>query len=430
MTSAVAPSIRAPRFGLGLFYFLPRIAKQESPFMVAMVIVVALGLSLGFTSHAPGEAGLDWQNGIKLLVWSGLLMWGVMRWRLLVPLLFLPAGAILGFISILAALSTFWSPVPLYTAGSAVGFFAYIVLSGLTARYLSVDTVLSALLWSLFAFVVLGLLAAFIFPDMAWLPPSVEENVYRLQGLAGNPNSFGHHAGLYVVVAMACVTRRLINLKALCLHALLGLSVMLLSGDRTVVLALLLTTGLTAMRHYVRARWIGLGFGCLFAITLFFYATGMGPSLRETLQMFSRTGSVDEILTFTGRTEIWSATIDRFLERPIFGWGFNGTETLMTNSMAEGFTGRAVNAHNMFLQLALTLGLAGFLPGFTLAVILGRAYYKNPLPFRDLIVGLILFNGLAEADIFATPVLTSFVFFWLLLREHLQKPNLHPTREI
>ena len=102
----------------------------------------------------------------------------------------------------------------------------------------------------------------------------------------------------------------------------------------------------------------------------------------------------------------------------------------MTDSMAAGFTGRAVNAHNMYLQLALTLGLAGFLPGFALAVMLARAYYKNPLPFRDLTVGLFLFNGLAEADIFATPVLTGFVFFWLLLREHLQKPNLHPTREI
>jgi len=430
MSSVIAPSFRRHRPKLGVFHFPPLLGEQESPFMVAMVVVVALGLSLGFTNHPPGEAGLDWQNGAKLLVWLALVMWGLVRLRLLLPLMFLPAGAILVFLSALAALSTFWSPVPLYTAGSAIGFVAYIVLSGLTARCLSVDTVLSALLWSLFGFIGLGLVAVFIFPDIAWLPPSVEENVYRLQGLAGNPNSFGHHAALFVVVALACVTRGLISLKAFSLHALLGLSVMLLSGDRTVVLALLLTTGLTAMRHYVWARWIGLGLGCLITMTLFFYATGMGPSLRETLQMFSRTGSVDEILTFTGRTEIWSAAIDRILERPIFGWGFNGTEALMTDSMAEGFTGRAVNAHNMYLQLALTLGIVGFIPGFALAVMLGRAYYKNPLPFRDLIVGLILFNGLAEADIFATPVLTGFVFFWLLLREHLQGPDLHPTREI
>jgi hypothetical protein len=72
----------------------------------------------------------------------------------------------------------------------------------------------------------------------------------------------------------------------------------------------------------------------------------------------------------------------------------------------------------------------GFLPGFSLAVMLGRAYFKNPLPYRDLIAGLIIFNGLAEADIFATPVLTGFVFFWLLLREHQQVPHLYPTREI
>ena len=430
MNAAAAQSIRSHRPRLGMFQFLPLIDKQESPLLIAMVVVVALGLSLGFTNHPAGEAGLDWQNGTKLLVWSALLMWGVVRWRLLFPLLFVPAGAVLAFLSALAALSVFWSPVPLYTAGSAIGFVAYIVLGGLTACRLTIDTVLMALLWSLLGFIALGLLAAFYFPDVAWLPPSVEENVYRLQGLAGNPNSFGHHAALYVVVAMACATRGLVSLKPFCLHALLGLSVLLLSGDRTVVLALLLTMGLTALRHYVWARWIGFGIGCLVAMTLFFYATGMGPNLRETLQVFSRTGSANEILTLTGRTEIWSAAFDRILERPIFGWGFNGTEALMINSMAEGFTGQAVNAHNMYLQLALTLGIVGFLPGFSLAVMLGRAYFKNPLPYRDLIAGLIVFNGLAEADIFVTPVLTGFVFFWLLLREQLQGPHFRPIREI
>ena len=429
MSSVTAPSFRARRPRLGVFHFLPTIGEQESPLLVATVGVVALGLSLGFTNHPPGEAGLDWQNGAKLLVWSAVTMWGMMRLQLLVRLLFLPAGAILAFLCVLAALSTFWSPVPLYTAGSAIGFLAYIILGALTARCLSVDTVLTALLWSLLGFIALGLLVVIIVPEVAWLPPSVEENVYRLQGLAGNPNSFGHHAALYVVVAMACMTRHLVSLKAFSLHALLGLSALLLSGDRTVMVALLLTVGLTTMRHYVWARWIGLCFGCLVAMILFFYATGMGPSLRETLQMFSRTGSADEILTFTGRTEIWSAAIDRILERPIFGWGFNGTEALMTNSMAQGFAGTAVNAHNMYLQLALTLGIVGFVPGFALAVILGRAYIKNPLPFRDLIVGLILFNGLAEADIFATPVLTGFVFFWLLLREDWQSPHRYSTKE-
>ncbi len=431
MTISISRSYSSQRLGIGLLRsMLPSIGQQESGFMVAVVVIVALVLSLGFTNHPPGEAGLDWQNGVKLVVWSGLVGWGLLRWRLLAPLVFRPAGAILAFLSVLAMLSSFWSPVPLYTMGCAIGFIAYVVLGGLAARNLSPDTVLNTLLWSITVFIALGLMAIVIVPDTAWLPPSVEENVYRLQGLAGNPNSMGHHAALYIVLAMACFTRGLIGLKALGFHAALGLTSLLLSGDRTVLLALLLTTGLSTMRHFMWARWCGCILACLLAMTLFFYASGLGPSLRETLQQFSRTGSIDEIMTLTGRTEIWSAAVERLLERPMFGWGFNGTEGIMTASMQAGFSGTAVNAHNMYLQLTLGLGVVGFFPGFTLAIFFARAYVKNPLPYRDLIVGLILFNGLAEADIFATPVLTGFIFFWLLLREQSQAPERYPPREI
>jgi len=388
----------------------PKGRAQEPP-LIVLLVIVTFGLSVGLTNHPPGETGLDWQNGSKLVIWSALLAWGIARWRLILPFVFNPAGALLAFLCALAGLSAFWSPVPMYTVACAVGFMAYFIFGAFLARYLPVDTVLRTLLWSLSVFTVLGLIAGLVSSDTAWLPPSVEENVYRLQGLALSPNSFGQLAALYGVIAMACLSRHIMSVKLFMAHIILGLTALALTGDRTVLIALIATTLLTGARHFNWVRYGLFGLLALFAAGLFLTAMGSAPSLHETMQMFSRTGSVDEILTLTGRTEIWSAALDHVWERPLFGWGFNGTEALMTASMPRNFSGTAVNAHNMYLQLALTLGLVGLLPGLALIAMTVHAYFVRPLPFRDLIVGLIVFNGLAEADIFATPILTGLLFF-------------------
>ena len=396
--------------------------------LVVLIVVVTLGLSIGWTSHAPGETGLDAQNGIKLAVWLGLLLLAAARWRVLLPYLFQPTGILLTLLASLTLLSAFWSPVPLYTGACAIGFSAYTVMGGMVARELTVDTVLSTLLWSLFAFVVLGFLAMPLFPEWTWAPPSVDENVYRFHGLAVNPNGLGHHAALYMVIAIGCFTRQLMGRFPLGLHLAIGSAAVLLSGDRTIMVALMATLGLVTMRSSILARWVGLGVAGLAVATLMFYAAGQRLGLQDSLGMISRTGSIDEIMTLTGRTDIWAAAFDRFLERPVFGWGFNGTEDVMTGSMPKGFYGTAVNAHNMFLQLALSLGVVGLIPGVMLATVFGYAYFKHPTPYRDLVFGLIFINGFAEADFFATPVLTGFLFFWMLLSPSQAWPRL-PVRE-
>lgn len=393
----------------------PMAASVLPDILVGSIVVVTFGLSIGWTSHAPGETGLDWQNGSKLVVWCGLILLSVWRWRTLVPYLDQPAGVVLAFLAVLALLSTLWSPVPLYTAACAVGFTAYTVMGGLVARELTVDTVLSTLLWSLFAFVALGFLAIPLFPEGTWSPPSVDENFYRFHGFAVNPNGLGHHAALYMLIAIGCYTRALIGRSLLGFHLAIGSVAVALSGDRTIVFALLAALALVALRYLVLARWIGLALASLAALALFLNAAGLSLGLHDGLGLLSRTGSIDEIMTLTGRTDIWSVAVDRLLERPVLGWGFNGTEDLMTSSMPKGFYGTAVNAHNMYLQLALSLGMVGLFPGILLLALFGSAYFRHPAPYRDLMVGLIFINGLAEADFFATPVLTVFIVVWLLL---------------
>lgn len=69
--------------------------------------------------------------------------------------------------------------------------------------------------------------------------------------------------------------------------------------------------------------------------------------------------------TFTGRTEIWQLGVEAVAQRPITGYGFStffGTDEVVYG-LGENTTwaNAATDAHNAYLNLALTIGLPGLL---------------------------------------------------------------------
>ena len=67
--------------------------------------------------------------------------------------------------------------------------------------------------------------------------------------------------------------------------------------------------------------------------------------------------------TFTGRDEIWRFALDNVAKRPLFGFGFEafwGMPDLVNAwSYQESWGYRASDAHNGYLNLAVTTGLVG-----------------------------------------------------------------------
>ena len=67
--------------------------------------------------------------------------------------------------------------------------------------------------------------------------------------------------------------------------------------------------------------------------------------------------------TYDGRTEIWRFALDHVAQRPWFGFGFEsfwGMPDLVAKwSYLESWGYRASNAHNAYLNLATTTGIAG-----------------------------------------------------------------------
>ena len=97
--------------------------------IIVLLAAITFCLSMSFGMREAGDVGLTVQNGAKLILWVGLFIWGMVEWKSIMPLLFQPVGYVLSFLGLYAALSALWSPVPLYTAASALGWIAYMVLS-------------------------------------------------------------------------------------------------------------------------------------------------------------------------------------------------------------------------------------------------------------------------------------------------------------
>ncbi len=97
----------------------------------------------------------------------------------------------------------------------------------------------------------------------------------------------------------------------------------------------------------------------LAAFNLFSVGTVIFEPVRKLVEL------VMPDATFTGRTEIWQLGVDAVAQRPITGYGFSsffGTDEVVYG-LGENTTwaNAATDAHNAYLNLALTIGLPGLL---------------------------------------------------------------------
>jgi O-antigen ligase len=76
---------------------------------------------------------------------------------------------------------------------------------------------------------------------------------------------------------------------------------------------------------------------------------------RQVLEFLTRGESVDQIGTFNRRTEIWSLAWESFLQRPVFGLGFNSAKGVFFDETGLG------GAHNAAINVMIDVGLVGIL---------------------------------------------------------------------
>ena len=392
---------------------------ETRPLLIAVLALTVFGLSLSFRDRNLGETSLDLQNGLKLVIWLAILSHCLFHAQKILGLLLSPSGLALSFISLLALASAAWSEKPLYTLACAIGFSAYVGLAGLCLRAFTEGEFYKIVQNLLLAFVGLSLVAAFVVPDLAWQPPSVEETQFRLQGFAANSNNFGRMAALLTLIGIGSFKRdRKITIDTL-LAISLGLAGLLLSGSRTGLFATTFAVSLVSLRFYRHRLFVCLSLMAVLTAVLIFASYGV--TLNTLFKGMSRTGLESEILTLTGRTDLWAAAWTLIAERPFFGWGFNGTEERLSLMMGSDFFGAPVNPHQMFLHLALGLGVAGVIPALIFIFYRLKTFIAAPRPLDDLMALFLLMNGMAEVDLFGTPLFTNVIFFRIILKDGASK---------
>jgi O-antigen ligase len=387
--------------------------------ITAMIAFAVLVPNLNFRDRTLGDTGLDWQNGIKLVTWSVMLMMAVRYRHLIWKTLRDPGIALAALFGCFSLASALWSPVPGYTIACAVGNLAWLSLAVIAAASLPTAAFCRVLLWALLVEIVLALAASVLAPDFAWMPPSDMETDFRLRGLSGHPNLLAQHAALLVLALLSVQDLKRLGKVSMVSVLLLASLALILSGSRVTILAIGLAWLLTAIRSHKAAPHLLVGLAGVVIIGVqVLIAT---PDLGSILGALSRTGSASEITTLTGRTDLWQIAWEHFLERPLFGWGFNGTEQLMAGSVGRSFEGNAVNAHNAVLQSLMSLGLVGSIPVFGLFLILIYRCIRFPDRTRDRLIIYLIILGFGEAEPFSVPMVLSFLLFWCLARDVFQQ---------
>lgn len=139
--------------------------------------------------------------------------------------------------------------------------------------------------------------------------------------------------------------------------------------------------------------------------------------LNILLSSLSRTGDASEMFTLTGRVDLWGAATQPISRAPLFGYGFVGTEGMLSEFLPRNFVGATINPHNMFIQSLMSLGFVGTAPAFALFGLLLVLVFARPDPLRDQMTIFVLINGFGEAEVFSTPVFLNFVLYWAIARD-------------
>ena len=134
----------------------------------------------------------------------------------------------------------------------------------------------------------------------------------------------------------------------------------------------------TIITHSRRPAFgIGLVVAILFAFNLFSVGTVIFEPVHRLVAMVMPDAS------FTGRTDIWELGVHAVAQRPITGYGFSsffGTDQVVYGlGENTSWANAATDAHNAYLNLALTIGLPGLILTIIWIVVLPIAdFYRLP----------------------------------------------------
>lgn len=262
-----------------------------------------------------------------------------------------------------------------------------------------------------FLFLIFSVGLYFFDPSMAIVTEVLGPNyqVQRFGGL-GHPNVVGRIAVFLGLLLFAGAVQRSISWfwLLICLPLIVGVAWASLSRTPVIAAAIAILIVLLPTLRVPHILYLcGYGAAALLAGVVVVEATfGWEPILEDVVLSRTKTGSMEELTTMTGRTEIWRFAWEKVLLSPIVGYGAGSTPVLMASHSGH--------AHNILLQPMVSIGIPG---GLLFAVILMWNVYsalKYNIPLLQMCTVFILTLGIAETPLF-NPLPESVTLMWFVI---------------
>jgi len=299
-----------------------------------------------------------------------------------------------------AFLSIFQSPEKPVSLFVASMIFGYSLLTLTCLSLYSFKTVSLTVMLAVWAFVLLSWGAYLFYPEIGVFKEylSLTRSVDRMGGL-GHPNTTGRSVCLATVMLLVACKQQWISWRwAIPAIPLLVLT-LIETKSRSPVVATALAIGIVCL-PLLKLRWIYLVIAGLFvalaASLLYIESTaGLDLFLEKTLLKTSKSGSLQEITSLTGRTEIWEESIKHIRSSPLIGHGGGSSAKIMFEHSGH--------AHNMLLETALLYGIPITLVVVTLLMLNIKDSFCSRIPMIPEFTVFVVVLGLVESPMVGMP---------------------------
>ncbi len=197
-------------------------------------------------------------------------------------------------------------------------------------------------------------IAYLFFPEIGVFQEQVTRTeVYERMGGLAHPNELGFYAALTVLLACGLKLARQIRSWTAVAFALLGTATLLTCFSRTSIVACCVGLAVIYRRQiFLRGNLVAIAAAGTLATLAVFAAIGTGQfdwAIQDLLTGLTKSGSVDELATATGRTEIWRFAVQMIAEEPLLGFGHCTQRFVMEEHSYHG--------HNVVLNAMLSGGI-------------------------------------------------------------------------
>lgn len=380
---------------VGSWQLMPMLAR-----LTLFVSVLGNGIDIARVDDRAEGVTLSFQVILRLVATGSACVCGAWAWWRLaeVRAALMTGRGMIGMALVgcaLLASVTSGSPKVAFFVAVAVGVYMLLTLTCLTLFGMR-RTLMDALL-ALWSFVIISWILRFTIPELATFNEylSMEETLPRFGGL-GHPNVFSAIQCLALLLTIAFVLDKRIHPAWLIPACLLGAATLIETKSRTSVVALLAALGILSLpfwRQRLAFLIPAVGLVALFCLAGYIEMTkGIDRLIDELAVKVTKTGSVDELTTATGRTEIWYEAVRLIAKSPLTGYG-GGTSSQV---MAE----HSGHAHNIILEPTVLFGIPAAL---CLIALLSLNVYEsilNRIFFVRFFTVYLLVLGLVESPLF------------------------------